>query len=206
MRGTLHIRFGRIDGAVKHLQRLLEAAEADFSSGGLRYELLTDLSGPMYTLREALHFPSIQTWEDGLQSLFARPEHDAWFKDWKQFVEEGEREFFHVEQDNAGWSGPGAIVARSCFRALEWRVHGTVSLLKEHGAMLADSGVTTHSRGLTDARGRMFNAVLEVETPDLRTRDEHRQSMFGVPMFQAWFQRLLTCASHGSHEFYRLVG
>jgi len=206
VRDTFHIRFGRIDGAVKHFQRLMEAAPADFFPGGLRYELLTDLSGPMYTLREALHFPSIQAWEDGLQSLFARPEYDAWFKDWKQFVEDGEREFFRVEQDNAGWSGPGAIVVRSCFRALEWRVHETVSLLKDHGAMLADCGVATRPRVLTDASGRMFNAVLEVETPDLRTWDEHRQSMFGDPMFQAWFQRLLTCASHGSHEFYRLVG
>jgi len=184
----------------------MEAAPADFFPGGMRSELLADPSGPMCTLRQALRFPSNQTWEDGLHSLFARPENDAWFKDREQFVEDGEREFFHVEQDIDGWSGPGAILVRSCFRALEWRVHETVSLLKDHGAMLADCGVATRPRLLTDASGRMFSAVLEVETAGLRAWDEHRQQMFGGPVFQAWFQRLLTCASHGSHEFYRLVG
>ena len=82
----------------------------------------------------------------------------------------------------------------------------TVSLLKDHGAMLADRGVATRSRVLTDASGRVFNAMLEVETPDLRAWDERPPSMFGDPLFQAWFQRRLTCGSHGSHEFCRLVG
>jgi hypothetical protein len=206
VRDTFRIRFGRIDGAVSHFQRLLAETPMDSFPDVLHYELLTDLSGPMYTLREALHFPSIQHWEDGLQALFARPEYDIWFKDWKQFVEDGEREFLHVEQDNEGWSGPGAIVVRNCFRALEWRVHETVGLLKDYGAMLADCGVATRPRVLTDASGRMFNAVLEVETPDLHTWDTHRQNMFADPMFQAWFQRLLTCVSQGSHEFLRVVG
>ncbi|MCJ7511890.1 MAG: hypothetical protein MUO23_02835, partial [Anaerolineales bacterium] len=71
---------------------------------------------------------------------------------------------------------------------------------------LEDCGVATHPRVLTDASGRMFNMVLEVETPDLRTWDEHRQTMFNDPIFQAWFQRLLTCVSEGSHEFFRVVG
>ncbi len=206
VRDTFHIRFGKIDGAAEHFHRLLETMPSGFMPGGTRYELLTDISGPMYTLREALHFPSIQSWEDGLQALFARPEFDEWFKDWKQFVEDGSREFFHVEMDHEGWSGPGAIVVRSCFRALEWRVHEAVGLLKDHGAMLADCGVATRPRVLTDASGRMFNTVLEVETPDLRTWDEHRQTMFADPMFQAWFRRLLTCVSQGSHEFYRVIG
>jgi hypothetical protein len=206
VRDTFHVRFGRVDGAVSHFQRLLVDMPAELFPGGVRHELLTDLSGPMYNLREALHFPSIQAWEDGLQALFARPEYDEWFKDWKQFVEDGERESFRVEQANDGWSKLGAIVVRSCFRTLEGRVHETVGLLKDHGAMLTDCGVATRPRVLTDASGRMFNAVLEVETPDLHTWDSHRRTMFADPMFQAWFQRLRGCVTHGSHEFFRVAG
>lgn len=46
VRDTFPSRFARIDGAVNHVQRLMEAAPADFIPGGLRYEGLTDLSGP----------------------------------------------------------------------------------------------------------------------------------------------------------------
>jgi hypothetical protein len=160
----------------------------------------------MYTLHEAMHFPSLEMWDSGLQGLFAAPEFQTWFRDWKQFVEDGSREFYRVEQDNGGWSAPGAVVVRSCFRALPWRVHDAVELLKDHGAMLVDLGVGLRPRVLTDGSGRMFNVVQEVETTDLRAWEEHRRTMFRDPSFQAWFQRLLTCVSHGSHEFHTYVG
>ena len=206
VRDSFQIRFGKIDQAIDLFLRLPKEVPEVFQPAGARIELLSDISGTMYTLREAMHFRSLEAWDESSQALFARPEFQEWFKDWKQFVEDGNREFFHVEHDNGGWSGKGAVVVRSCFRALPWRVHDAVDLLKDHGAMLADSGVGQRARVLTDASGRMFNVVLEIETPDLRTWEDHRRRMFRDPSFQAWFQRLLTCASHGSHEFYTFVG
>jgi hypothetical protein len=205
VRDTFQIRFGKIDQARDHFSRLLRELPEGFLPGESRFELLSDLSGPMYTLRECLYFDSLQGWEDGIQTLFARPEYDEWFKDWKQFVVDGAREFFRVEMDSGTWSTPGAVVVRSSFHALEWRLHDAVSLLKDHGAMLVDCGVGQRPRVLTDASGRMFQVVQEIETPDLQTWQEHRLTMFNDPSFQAWFQRLLTCVSHGSNEFYTVV-
>lgn len=202
VRDTFRIRFGKIDPAVEHFVRLSREYSTIFGGvGGMRFELLTDVSGPMYTIYENTIFPSIQEWEDGLQTLFASPLFQEWFKDWKQYVEDGSREFFHIEKDHRGWSGPGAMIVRSCFRALEWRVHDAVALLSDHGDLLTDAGVATRHRVLTDASGRMFNVVQEVETADLGTWEQHRRTMFQNPTFQAWFRRLLTCVSSGTHEF-----
>jgi hypothetical protein len=206
VRDTFRIRFGKIDQAVGHFQRLTAFYPQVFPDlSGTRFELITDLSGPMFTVYTYSIFPSLQAWEDGLQKLFATGFFQEWFKDWKQYVEDGSREFYHLEKDNGGWSAPGAVIVRSSFHALEWRVHDAVALVADHGALLADSGVASRHRVLTDASGRMFNVVQEVETPDLRTWEEHRRSMFGDPTFQSWFRRLLTCVSSGSHEFYSVA-
>ncbi|OGO13853.1 MAG: hypothetical protein A2Y93_00270 [Chloroflexi bacterium RBG_13_68_17] len=206
VRDTFRIRFGKIDQAVDHFRRLSEKFPTIFPGlEGTRFELMTDISGPMYTVYDYSIFPSIQAWEDGLQVLFASAGFQDWFKDWKQYVEDGSREFFHIERDNEGWSSPGALIVRSCFRALEWRVHDAVALLTDHGALLADAGVAVRHRVLTDASGRMFNVVQEVETTDLGTWEEHRRTMFSNPTFQSWFRRLLTCVSSGTNEFYTLA-
>ncbi len=206
VRDTFRIRFGKIDQAVQHFQRLTAEFPAIFGElPGLRIELMTDISGPMFTVYDYSIFPSIQAWEDGLQVLFASAAFQDWFKDWKQYVEDGSREFFHIEKDNGGWSAPGAVIVRSCFRALEYRVHDAVALISDHGALLADSGVASRHRVLTDASGRMFNVVQEVETVDLRTWEAHRRTMFSDPTFQSWFRRLLTCVSSGTHEFYTVA-
>jgi len=206
VRDTFRIRFGKIDQAVEHFRGLASEYPAIFPSmEGLRFELMTDISGPMFTVYEYSILPSIQSWEDSLQALFASARFQEWFKDWKQYVEDGSREFFHIEKDNAGWSAPGAVIVRSCFRALEWRVRDAVALISDHGDLLADSGVATRHRVLTDASGRMFNVVQEVETTDLRAWEEHRRTMFSDPTFQSWFHRLLTCVSGGTHEFYSVA-
>jgi len=95
---------------------------------------------------------------------------------------------------------------RSRFRALEWRVHVSVGRLKDHDVLREDCGVTTRPRLLIDASGQMVNPGAEVETPDLHTRDTHRQNTDAEPMLLARFQRLLTYVSHGSNEFLRVVG
>ena len=200
VRDTFQIKFGRIDDAVELFTRFrkeVAAAELPFP-----YEILTDLSGKMYALVTCIQLPSIAVWEQTAPAIWARPEFERWYKSFNQSVEDGRREFFTVEQANEGWSVAGAVVVRSCFRALEWRVRDTVDLIKTYGAMLVDCGVGERPRILTDASGKMFNVVIEIEAPNLQTWDEHRRGMFRRPEFQVWFQRLLTCVSHGSHEFY----
>lgn len=201
VRETYQVKFGKIDQAVEHFMGFPGSR-----AGAGAYEVLTDLSGEMYSLVTGLHVDSLAAWEKIQAALARGKEVQEWFRPFKQYVEDGAREFNSVEQANGGWSGPGAIVVRSCFRALEWRMAETVDLLKTYGAMLVDSGVGSRPRILSDASGRMFNTFIEIETPDLRTWDDHRRNLFRDPQFEVWFLRLVGCVSHGSHAFYTVAG
>lgn len=201
VREIYQIKFGKIDGAVEHFMRF----PGSRASAG-PYEVLIDLSGDMYSLVAALHVDSMRDWENAQESFAKGKDFQEWFRPFKQYVEGGHREFNRVEQANEGWSARGAIVVRSYFRALEWRMAETVELLKTYGAMLVDSKVGSRPRILTDASGAMFNTFIEIETPDLKTWDEHRANLFRDPQFQVWFLRLTACVSHGSHAFYTVAG
>jgi hypothetical protein len=205
VRDTFQIKFGKIDAAVDHWNRLAADVPA-WPKGRDRYEVLTDLSGEMFALSTALHLESDDAWRTLTSTVLASPEYQAWFRLFKQYVEEGQREFHTVEQPNGGWSRVGAVVVRSCFRALEWRVPETLELLHTYGAMLVDLGVGSRPRLLTAGSGRLFNLTIEIEAADLKSWDEHRSQLFQVPQFQVWFRRLVTCVSHGSHDFLKVVG
>jgi hypothetical protein len=205
VRDAFQVKFGKIDAAVDHWNRLAADVPA-WPKGKDRYEVLTDLSGSMFTLSTALHLETTEAWQKMNATVLASPEYQEWFKLFKQYVEEGQREFHTVEQANHGWSSVGAVVVRSCFRALEWRVDETLELLRTYGAMLLDQGVGSRPRILTAGTGRLFNLIIEVEAVDLKTWDEHRRGLFGDPQFQVWFHRLAGCVSHGSHDFLTVAG
>jgi hypothetical protein len=204
VRDVYRVKFGRIDQAVEHFVRFPEDTAG--GSSQMHYEVLTDLSGDMFTLVTALEVGSMAEWEKLSAAGTRRKAYQDWFRPFQQFVEDGKRSFNKVEQANQGWSAAGAVVVRTCFRALEWRLDETVELLKTYGAMLVDAGVGGRPRILTASSGWMFNTILELETPDLRVWDTHRQTMFRDPQFQVWFLRLTACVSHGSHEFFTVAG
>lgn len=205
VRESYQVKFGRIDQAVDYWSRLPSEVVAWPKECG-EFEVLTDLSGEMYTLIVARHVDSVEAWQDGMAALQMDPGYQEWFRTFKQFVEDGQREFLRVEQGNDGWSGRGAVIVRSCFRALEWRAAEALDLVRTYGALLVDQGVGRHPRLLSDLSGRLFNVIIEIETANLKDWDDHRRTMFLDAQFQVWFQRLSTSVSHGSHDFYTVAG
>jgi hypothetical protein len=150
--------------------------------------------------------PSPAAWEQARDASFSHASFQEWFRPFRQYIEDGRRDFYTVEHGNQGWSGAGAVVIRGCFRALEWRAHEAVELMATYGAMLVDCGAGSRPRIPADASGPMFNVVIEVETKDPKTWDKHRRTMFLDPQFQVWFHKSPPCVSHGSHEFYTVAG
>ena len=107
---TFQIRFGKFDQAAEYLRALAEKIPAIFPPmDELRFELLIDISGPMNSLHQYSLFPSIQAWDDGMQVLFVSAAYREWFKDRKQNLEDGSREFYPIVKAPGGWSGPGAF-------------------------------------------------------------------------------------------------
>ena len=205
VRESYQVKFGRIDQAVDYWSRLPREVAAWPKHLGA-YEVLTDMSGEMYTLVVAHHVDSVEAWQAALAAMQEDRAYQGWFRSFKQFAEDGQREFLKVEQPNQGWSGVGTIVVRSCFRALEWRVAEALELTHTYGALLVDQGVGMRPRLLTDMSGRMFNVIIEIETANLKDWNDHRRTMFLDPQFQVWFRRLTTSVSHGSHAFFTVAG
>ena len=205
IRESYQVRFGRIDQAVEYWARLPREVSS-WPKGRDEFEVLTDLSGEMFTLVVARQVPSVEAWLTGVAALQRDAAYQEWFRSFKQFAEDGQREFLQVEQPNAGWSKGGAIVVRTCFRALEWRAAEALDLVRTYGALLVDQGVGRQPRLLSDLSGRLFNVIIEIETDDLKQWDDHRRTMFLDAQFQVWFQRLTTCVSHGSHTFFNVAG
>jgi len=205
VRESYQVKFGRIDQAVEYWSRLPREVAA-WPKEPAEFEVLTDLSGEMFTLVVARHVDSVEAWQKSLATVHQDPAYQEWFRTFKQFAEDGQREFLRVEQPNVGWSRRGTVVVRSCFRALEWRAAEALDLVRTYGALLVDQGVGRQPRLLSDLSGRLFNVIIEIETANLKDWDDHRRTMFVDPQFQVWFQRLTTTVTYGSHAFYTVAG
>lgn len=63
---------------------------------GPRFRILTDASGPFFTVVTEVEVESFAAWEGSFQKSMARPWVGEWFGRMKPLVESGSREFYHV--------------------------------------------------------------------------------------------------------------
>ncbi|MCC6189570.1 MAG: hypothetical protein IT318_11065 [Anaerolineales bacterium] len=203
VRDVYQLKFGRIDQAVSLFKRIPGAA-GRVGDMSFRQHALTDISGPMYTFVSELIVDSLAEWEKGRLNFYEQPDFTEWFKEFQLIVETGNQDFFTIENEHPGWSRPGVVVVRECYRALKWQIRPAIGLLQRYGALLADTGVGRQPRILTDLSGEMFNATIEVETDDLAAWEGSRRGLYERPEFQVWFAQLSSCVEAGGHEFYRV--
>jgi len=199
---TLQVKFGKIDQAVE----LFTGGQpyAPFSDPECHLNVLTDVSGPMYTLINEFVFPSLGEFEAARDESYQQAGQKDWFRQFQLFVEGGKRDYFTVEGDYIPWTRPGMIVVRETYRTFKWQIDTAVSLLKRYGGLLVDRGVGKNPRILTDASGPMFRAVIEIETESLSVWEAQRREVYKQVEFQVWFNQMLTSVEAGSHDFYRV--
>jgi hypothetical protein len=202
VRDTLQVKFGKIDQAVD----LFTSSDQfmPFSAPEFRLNVLTDISGPMYTLVNEFIVPGLGEFETARDQLFQQPGYSDWFRQFQLYVEGGKREYYTVEGAYASWSRPGVIVVREIYRTFKWQIDTAVSLLQRYGGLLADRGVGRLPRILTDASGPMFQAVIEIETDSMSTWEEQRRAVYQQVEFQVWFNQMMTAVEAGSHDFFRV--
>jgi hypothetical protein len=203
IRDIFQVKFGSIDQAVELFTKPLTLAPALFPPDQ-HFEVLTDISGKMYTLVNTYVTQDLGQFEILRDQLFATPGFDPWFKQFQLFVEDGRREYYNVEGPYEEWSGPGMVVVRETYHTYKWQIHNAVSLLQRYGGLLVNRGVGQKPRILTDASGPMFQAAIEIETDSLSSWESHRRSLFNEVEFRVWFNQMLTSVESGSHEFYRV--
>jgi hypothetical protein len=94
VRNVYHARYGKADYLVEHMKR-----EADLAS---RYHIppasiLTDLSGPMYTIVTTRDYASLAAYEKGMEVIMSEPEYSEWRRGLLVAVESGRREMYRIE-------------------------------------------------------------------------------------------------------------
>jgi len=202
VRDTLQVKFGKIDQAVELFTGSYQYAP--FHAPQYHLNVLTDISGPMYTLINEFVVPNLGEFEIARDQAATQPGQDEWFRQYKLFVEGGKREYFTVEGKYLPWTRVGMIVVSETYRASKWQVRTAVSLLERYGGLLADRGVGQNPRILTDSSGPMFQAVIEIESESMSDWEIRRREVYQQTEFQVWFTQMLTSAEGGMHEFYRV--
>lgn len=203
VRDVFQVKFGKIDQAVQLFERL-PGFSTQHAAAGVHYHVLSDISGPMFTLVTELMVPNLSGWEVIRDRSFGEPAFADWFKEFQLYIDSGRREYYTVEGECSDWSRPGVVVVRQVYRALMWQIRPAVALLQRYGALLTAFEVGRQPRILTDASGPMFQAVVEVEVDDLTAWEQKRRTLFQQADFQAWFAQLRSGVGAGSHEFYRV--
>lgn len=203
IRDVLQVKFGKIDQAIE-LFTQLSTPIAERVVMGKHFEVLTDITGEMYTLINTFTVESMAEFQTLRDRQLDQPEFDQWFKQFQLFVEGGRREYYTVEGPIQTWSTPGSVVVREAYRAYKWQIQTAVDLLKRYGGLLEFFGVGKNARILTDLSGPMFQAVIEIETDNMSTWENQRRTLYREPEFQVWFNQMMTSIESGSHQFYRI--
>jgi hypothetical protein len=91
VRGVFQAKYGKGD----ELVQLFKEGNA-MSSGWQRTRILTDLSGPFFTVVSEGEYESLAAWQAEGQQIFGDARFAAWFERMTALVESGRREFYNV--------------------------------------------------------------------------------------------------------------
>lgn len=92
VRDIFQAKFGR-GGELENLFK----QSADMWSQKHAYRILTDASGPFFTVVTEVEMASLAEWEQWLANLFVLPEFKDWFNRALPLLESGRREFYTIE-------------------------------------------------------------------------------------------------------------
>jgi hypothetical protein len=97
VRDVYRAKYGRGSELVALLK---EFGAALRSETGKQYpqRILSDASGPFFTIVEEIDVPSLAEWEALSRRMFSSTEFQAWFKRWLELVDSGSREFYNTEK------------------------------------------------------------------------------------------------------------
>jgi hypothetical protein len=94
-RQVFQAKYGRGDELVSLFQefntRMQEAGEST-----PRFRILTDASGPFFTVVTEIEIENFAAWEGGFRESMERPWMGEWFARMMPLVESGRREFYNI--------------------------------------------------------------------------------------------------------------
>lgn len=96
VRDVFQAKYGHGGELVELFKEGQQKWSADMAMG-FAQRILTDASGPFFTVITETEIDSMAAWEQESVKVFARPDFAAWFARMMPLVENGRREFYHLE-------------------------------------------------------------------------------------------------------------
>lgn len=94
VRDVFQAKYGRGGDLVALLK---EAQQMLTGAGYPRERIMTDASGPFFTVVTEAELPSLAEWERLSKEIFAQPGFGEWFARMQPLVDSGRREFYNIE-------------------------------------------------------------------------------------------------------------
>ncbi len=97
VRDVFQAKYGKGDELVALFKESREQSQAStFAAQFKDYSILTDASGPFFTVVTEYTVDSLNTWERFITEEFGSPQFAEWFNRMVPLVESGRREFYYV--------------------------------------------------------------------------------------------------------------
>ena len=99
VRQVFQAKYGRGDELValfKEAQERFQASGSADQTNTRSWRLLTDASGPFFTVVTEFEVESFAAWEQAFQEMMAQPDMGEWFGRMVDVVESGSREFYNI--------------------------------------------------------------------------------------------------------------
>ena len=94
-RQVFQAKYGRGDELVALFQELNTRLQEE-DEPGPRFRILTDASGPFFTVVTEIEVENFAAWEGGFRKAMDRPWMGEWFSRMTPLVESGSREFYTI--------------------------------------------------------------------------------------------------------------
>ena len=91
VRGVFQAKYGKSD----ELVQLMKESDTIWPSEH-KYRMMTDLSGPFFTVITEADYESLSAWEADIQKYFGDDRFATWFEHMMRLVESGRREFYNL--------------------------------------------------------------------------------------------------------------
>ena len=94
VRDVFQAKYGKGGDLAAHFKKGKEMWSAQYQYAP---RILTDASGPFFTVVTETEFENLAAFEQKYGDVFATPEFGDWFERMTQLVESGRREFYNIE-------------------------------------------------------------------------------------------------------------
>lgn len=161
-RTAFKLKFGQAKPAIAIWKEIMDAGTGDAPIVKPPMRLLTDQSGPNYTLVVELNMRGFQEWEADSHFWSSNPRIRELYPQFIPLCESSTTDLFHLEQQVGEPCPVGSLVERMTFHLKYGKARDAIAIWKEVLAIAKTKPEAHDMRLLTDITGPSYTLVMEM--------------------------------------------